>query len=122
MAANGEGVKSSLREVLADSQISAVAVAVLLLWSLDAAFRGLSTPFAFTVGYLFDAITSLGLPDFYSTRLIASRFVMVPTLSYLFSASVSLAAAWLLSRCVYGAGSFRSLRNYRSTSARRSNA
>jgi len=36
----GETVKRSLREILADSYISAVALAVLLLWSLDSGWKG----------------------------------------------------------------------------------
>ena len=35
----GETEKRSLREILADSHISAVAIAVLLLWSLDSGWK-----------------------------------------------------------------------------------
>jgi len=36
----GETVKRSLREILAASYISAVAIAVLLLWPLDSGWKG----------------------------------------------------------------------------------
>ena len=48
-------MKPSLREMLADSHTATVAIAVLLLWSLDGAFRALWSPVFRAVSYLLTA-------------------------------------------------------------------
>jgi hypothetical protein len=102
-------MKPSLRGVLADSNISAIAIAVLLLWSLEDVFRALWDPLVHAAEFLFTAMAILGIP-YYSPRLtVADRVMLITTSSYLFSALISFAPAWLLSRWVYGVGPFRSL-------------
>jgi len=115
-------VKRSLREVLADSHIAAVAIAVLLLSSLDAAFRGFWVPVSRAVGYLVTAVLIVDIPYFSPTLTIADRLMLMSTFAYLYYAIVSLSAAWLLSRWVYGLGPFRSLNGYRSKLIRREHA
>jgi len=110
-------VKPSLRQVLADSHISAVAIAVLLLWSLDAGFRALWGPLFRAVGLLFTGVAIMGIP--YFSFGIADRLNLITTFSYVFGGITRLAAAWLLSRWVYGVGPLRSLGAYRSRLARR---
>lgn len=106
-------MKRSLREILADSHVAAIAVAVLLLWFLDGAFRAVWTPGSRVVSFLFTAIAIFDIPYFSPTLTIADRSILIMAFSYLYSAIVSLSAAWLLSRWVYGVGPLRSLTGYR---------
>lgn len=115
-------MKPTLREILADSHISAVAIAALLLLSLDWGFRALWGPFSRVAGFLFNAIAIFGIP-YFSLRLdSADRLILITTITYLFSALISLAAAWLLSRWVYGVGPLRILSTYRTRLTRRNHA
>jgi hypothetical protein len=118
MQTSGENVNSSLRKILADSHVSAVAIAVLLFWSLDSAFWALWGPVSRAVGFLFMAVAILGIPYFSRTLTIADRFTLFITFSSLFNSLVYLTAAGLLSRWVYGMGPLRSLSKYRTKLAR----
>jgi hypothetical protein len=102
-------MKRSLRQVLADSHVAAVTIAVLLLWSLDAAFRALWLPVSHVLGFLFTAVAILDIPYFSPTLTVTDRVMLVTASAYLYGAVVSFSAAWVLSRWVYGIGPFRSL-------------
>jgi hypothetical protein len=95
-------MKPSVRKILADSHVAAVAISVFLLRSLNSVF---ATVVVLDVPYF---SRSLGYPD-----------TLITMASYLFDALISFTAAWLLSRWVYGVGPFRSLTRYRSTLTRR---
>ena len=105
-------MKRSLRVALAESHVAAVAIAVLLLWSLDGAFRALWDPALSAARFLFTAVAIFDIPYFSPTFTMVDQLMLVTTLSY--SAIVSFSAAWLLSRWVYGAGPLRTLTSYRS--------
>jgi hypothetical protein len=107
-------MKRSLREALAESHTAAVAIAVLLVWSLDGAFRALWDPAFSAASFLFTAVAIFDIPYFSPTFTIVDRLMLITTLSYLYTAIVSFSAAWLLSRWVYGAGPLRTLMSYRS--------
>lgn len=112
-------MKPSVREVLATSHVGAVAVAVLLVWSLDNAFRALWIPL-YNVGvFLVTAVAILGIPDFYSR--LPNKYELVITGAYLYGAIVTFAAAWILARWVYGVGPLRCLGSYRTKLTRRTN-
>jgi hypothetical protein len=117
MPSNGECVRPPLREILANSHIPAVAIAVLLLWSLSWGFQALWSPLLRAAGFLFTAVAILDIPYFSFTT--ADRLMLTTTFLFLFNAFISLAAAWLLSRWVYGMGPLRSLSKYRTRLARR---
>jgi hypothetical protein len=119
MPTSGESVKPSLREIFADSHVSAVAVAVLLFWSLDSAFWALWGPLSRATSFLFTAVAILNIPYFSRTVTITDRFTLFITFWYLFNSFVYLAAAGLLSRWVYGMGPLRSLSKYRTRLTRR---
>jgi hypothetical protein len=106
-------VNHSLRKILADSHVSAVAIAVLLFHSLDYAFWVLWHPIS---------VAMIAFPSFPRTLLVPNRLTLFISFSYLFGSFVSLAAAWLLSRWVYGMGPLRSLSKYRAVLARRNHA
>ena len=104
-----EPVKQSLRETLADSQVAAVAIALLLLWTLDASFRGLWGPVYEVAVFLFTAIAIWDIPYHSPTPTATDRLMLISTSYFFYSAIASLSAAWLLARWVYGTGPFRSL-------------
>ena len=110
-------MKSSLRKGLADSHISAVATAVLLVWSLESVFRAsywiLGTAILY-MPYLSVTFGFAGRPN------PVERLNLIVTFSYLFRALSSFAAAWLLSHWVYGEGPFHRLTKYRTSLERRS--
>lgn len=99
-------MKLLLRGVLARSNVAAITIAVLLLWTLDNAFRALWGPVSRVGTFVYTAVAILGIPYFNSSL---DRNVLMMTLLYLSGAVVYLLAAWLLSRWVYGMGPLRSL-------------
>ena len=107
-------MKPSLRQVLADSHVAAVAIAVFLLWSLDAAFSALWPPLSHALQFVFTAIAILDIPYFSRTLTVADRSMLTISLAYFYSSVVSLFAAWLLSKCIYGTGPLQALGRYRS--------
>ncbi|MGB6386326.1 MAG: hypothetical protein WBD25_15565 [Terriglobales bacterium] len=115
-------MKRSFREILADSHTAAVTIAVLLVWSLDGAFRAVWGPAFRAVSFLVTAVAIFNIPYFSPTLDVADRLTLIATFSYLYSAAISLLAACLLSRWVYGVGPLRSLMNYRSKLTRRRDA
>jgi hypothetical protein len=55
-------VRTSLRHVLADSHVSVVAIAVLLIWSLDSFLDAVWDPTLEAVSYLATTVAILGIP------------------------------------------------------------
>jgi hypothetical protein len=98
-----------IRQVLADSHVAAVTIAVLLCWSLDSAFRGLWDPVYELSFFLFTAVAIRDIPYFSTTLTAADRAMLFVTCYFLYSSIISLSAAWLLSRWIYGIGPLRSL-------------
>lgn len=96
----------SLSQVLAESHVSAVAIAVLLLWMLDWAVRGLWTVIVPVSFYVATAIAIRGIP------YEPIKVIWTLTVLYLLSSFLSFAAAWLLSHWVYGMGPLLSLSGY----------
>ena len=105
-------MQTSLRESLAESHVSAVTIAVLLIWSLDSGFQALWGPLSRAVRFLFTAVAILDIPYFSTSFNGEDRILLNSTLLYLFHFLITLAAAWLLSRWVYGEGPLRSLGTY----------
>jgi hypothetical protein len=120
-----EIVRPTLREVLADSHIAAVAVAVLLVWSIDwgskALLNLLVLAFEFSDSLL--TIASMwwhgGIIPFGSRDMFFDQTLLVTTMKYLFWTVISVGAAWIMSRCVYGVGPLRTLITSRARVARR---
>lgn len=109
----------AVREILADSHISAVAIALLLLWSIHSGFLALWGPLYRGASFLLTAIAILDVPYVSRTFTPSDRMLLVATLSNFFNALASLAAAWLLSSWIYGVGPLRSLKQYRTKLPRR---
>lgn len=92
--------------------MAAVTIAVLMFWFLDGAFRALWEPVSRVLGFLGTAVAILDIPYFSRTLTTTDRFMLIMAANYLYGAAVSLAAAWLLSRWVYGEGPLRLLATY----------
>ena len=112
-------MKRSLREVLAAHHIAAVAIVMLLLWSLDSWFRAIMGPLSRTASFLITAVAILRVPYFSTTLNGADRLLLLATFANLLGALNNLGAAWLLARWVYGEGPLRSLTRYRPRFTRR---
>jgi hypothetical protein len=113
-------VKRPVREILADSHVAAVAIAVLLLWSLDGAFNAVWPFISDALYFAFTAVAILGIPYFYfPTMTVVNRVMLITTFLQLYAAVMSFFAAWLLSRWVYGVGPLRSLAEQGSKLTRR---
>jgi hypothetical protein len=102
-------LKPSLRTVLADSHVSDIAIAALLLRSLDSAFRVLWPPIAHSATFLFTAIAILDVPYFSRTLGTVGRLQIMEMSKNLISGLIAFASAWLLSRWMYSVGPIRSL-------------
>jgi hypothetical protein len=96
----------SFRQILVHSHIAAVAIAVLLVWSLDAGARALGRPLFRAVYFLINVVAIGGIP-YGSGRFVLGEW-FIP-FAYLFSCIIYLGAAWLLSHRLYGMAPFRSL-------------
>lgn len=107
-------MKNTLRKTLAESHVAAIAVTVLLLWSIDSGFRCLWEPLSRAVSFLFTAVAILDIPYLSSSFTVVDRIQTTTMAFYLLHSLITLAAAWLLSRWVYGMGPLRSLNAYRS--------
>lgn len=116
MQVTGRNGGCSLREVLAESHVAGIAIAVLLLWSLDFGFRALWGPLSSIGIYLLTAMAIFDIP--YFTFTVIDRFMLITSMVYAFSSLISLAAAWCLCLWVYGVGPLRSLGTYRARLAK----
>lgn len=112
-------MKPSLRNVLADSHVAAVAIGVLLVFSLIELVSPLQIPLLRAAGVLFNAIAFFDIPYFSGRITVKDGFMLFTTISSFFYAFVSVVAAWALSRWVYGRGPLRALSRYRAALLRR---
>jgi hypothetical protein len=116
-------VKSTFRGVLTDSHIAAVAIVVLLVSSITYGWLALSYLLVLAGVFLFSLASEVSTwwRDclMLSSGTLFDREFFVMALEYLFRSLVVFGAAWIVSRCVYGAGPLSSLSQYRARVARR---
>lgn len=108
-------MKPSLREVLAHSGVAAISIAVLLLYSLDMAFRALWIPLSRLGVFLITALAIRDIPYHATTLTWSDRMVIAASAMYLYAALAGICAAISLSRWVFGIGPLQTLINYRNT-------
>jgi hypothetical protein len=113
MPDTGHHLRSSLREVLAHSHVGAVTIAVLLLFTVDNGFRAIWEPLYRIIHFSFTAIAMLDIPEISSRLDPMDRYLLIMTVTYLCYAVIPFAAAYLISRWVYGVGPLRALSLYR---------
>jgi len=106
-------VKTSLREVLADSHIAAVAIALLLVGALGSAASGIWSVLLPTINFLAYAVATLDIPYLSDAISQAGRVDLALKMLYFFYALMGLCAALILSRWIYGVGPIRCLAQYR---------
>lgn len=99
-------MRPTFRGVLADSHIGEVSIAVLLLRALESGVKALPGPLFRFVDFLVTAVAIRGLP--YGSGTFTFIDLAIP-LGYLAETMTAFAAAWLVSRWVYGMGPFHSL-------------
>ena len=97
----------SFRQLLAESHIPAVTIAVLIVWAFDSGVRALRVPLFGTIDFVTNVV-AIGRIPYGSGRLVWREWFT--PLTYAFTAIVYLAGAWVLSHWVYGMGPFRCLR------------
>ena len=102
-----------LRKNLADSHVPAVAIAVLLFWSLDSALWALWSRVSFALNLLVLARPVISIGDLSRALFASDRVTIFVTFLYLFNSLVYLAAAWILSIWAHGTGPLCSLTKYR---------
>jgi hypothetical protein len=104
-------MKPSLRQVLADSHIAAIAILVLLFWCLDSLFQALWLPLLPTIYTLSNALEIRGIPS--SPQFtFAGHLWTIASSVFALDAVIDVVAAWLLSHWVYGQGPLHLLHTY----------
>ena len=109
MQARGRAMKR-LRSVLIESHVTATAVAMRLLWSMDLGLRSLWGPIYGGVAFLFMAVAILDIP--YWSPAAATRTLLSSVPDFL-AAIMLLVCAWVLARWVHGEGPIRIFNRYR---------
>jgi len=107
--------ESSLRKVLADSHVAAIAIAMLLVSAVDHTFRALWSPISELIKSEIGYVSPLAFP-------YAKPILILTTSSYISAAVTALSIAWILSHWVFGTGPIQILTRYRDTIARRNDA
>ena len=97
----------SFRQILTESRIPAVTIAVLIVWALDSGVRALKAPLFGIIDFVIN-VAAIGGTPYGSGRFFWGPWIR--PLSYAFTAIFYLGAAWILSRWVFGIRPFRSLR------------
>lgn len=102
-------MEPSLRKALDNSYVAPVSIGVLLLWSVEYTLHALWFPLWRATDFIITAVAILDIPYLSRTLTTCDWLGLIPTLADLVYGLVSLAAAWALSRWVYGSGPLRSL-------------
>ena len=103
---------SSIRRALAGSHVAAVTIAILLLWTIDGAFRAFWPPFLRATNYVMMAVATLDVSYLHPKLSYVDRSVLLFSCLYVYGTVVSLSAAWILSLWVYRTGPFGVMRRY----------
>ncbi len=98
-----------LRDVLAESNIAVVAVAVLLLGALESALHGLWSVLARAIDFVVYIVITLNISYLSNAMSYSGRVYLTLKVFYFFYALMGFFAASILSRWVYGVGPIRSL-------------
>ena len=102
-------MKPSLRQLLADSHVAAIAIAVLLVASASWAFPILWNPASKGIGEWYEYARADYTDAAFFFRYIGFRTLWQSISFFLSGAIAHFAAAWILSHLVFGVGPFRAL-------------
>jgi hypothetical protein len=107
-------LKSSLREVLAESYVAPIAIAILMGRSIVGLIDGLALPVGYgifsAIVFVMDAVGEREMPLIPHGLDIASLVLFTKNISSLEGAATCVLAAWLFARLVYGKGPIQCLR------------
>jgi hypothetical protein len=117
-------LKPSLKAVLAESHVGAVAIGVLLVWALESGSQVLWRTILKLAAFLVHvtAVAINGWPYMQSQLSVAEGVYVFEVTWYLISFLICFTSAQLLSRWVFGKSPFVSLRQYLDRIKRRQNA
>ena len=107
-------MNTDIREVLIESHVAAIAIAVLLLWFIDLSLRAIWEPIYRIGSFFIAAVAILDIPYFQFGA--SERFVLVTAALFAMQALICLCLAWALSWSVYRASPFSSLVRHRKNS------
>ena len=114
---------ATLRKVLIDSHVAAIAIAVLLAGAIEFVFIALLDPASRVLSFLTVALATNSPPYIPRTMDYAARNVSLQAPLLDLSVAVNnLACAWLLSLWIYGTSPMRILSNYRDKLKRKKDA
>lgn len=111
--------RSSLRAMLAQSHVAAVAVALLLLYSISNLLRALWIPTERFLTYAGTALLIMDAPYYSQSLTIRDRGDLIFFCSYAYMGLTRLLGAWLLARWALGSGPLAALARYWSILNRR---
>ncbi len=116
-------MQATLRKVLIDSHVAAIAIAVLLAGAIEFVFLDLLYPASRVLSFLAIVVATNNPPYIPRTMDYAAGNVsfQAPLLNLCFAVN-NLACAWLLSLWIYGTGPMRILSNYRDKLKRKKDA
>ncbi len=114
---NRPGRPLSIPEVLADSHVAALTIAVLLLGAIETIALAIWPPLYRLLGFVGTAVAIRELPYFGLT--VGDRLYLLNAVTYAIFAVSDFVAACLLSRWVYGSGPIRSLADCAARMSRR---
>jgi hypothetical protein len=114
-------IRLTMRSALAQSHVAALAIAVLLISSVEALCRALWPLFSRILEFIFKAIEMLNVP-YIGSLIVGYSATFALTIMEVVYFLAGLTAAIAVSRWVYGMGPFRSLIMVCSNSLRRKNA
>jgi hypothetical protein len=117
-AHSNQSARPSLRQVLTDSHVAAITIALLLIFSLESIIYALEKPLIGVGSFLLRAVAILDIPYFSSNFDALDRLTAINSAAFLYSAIVYGLAAVFLSHWVFGVGPIRSLRQYRNSIVR----
>lgn len=106
-------MKRSVREVLAQSHVAAVTVAVLVFVAFNASFSTVWPHVLEAITFVATAIAILDVPYFSTEITSYDKVVAFRMCTEFYTAVVAFSAAWVLSKWVYGVGPLRCLSEYR---------
>jgi hypothetical protein len=112
-------MRPTLRVVLADSHIAAVAIAVLLIWSLESGVRAVGPSILSAIGFLITAVAIRDNPTGFGSFSLSYWLSQIPTFIHFVDAVITLIAARVLSCWVYKMAPCQSLIECRIRLARR---
>lgn len=99
----------SLREILVRSRIAAVAISVLLLYTIWYGLAAVWKPIFRVLNFFFEAVAILDIPYFSRQMTVLDRITLGETAFYLWTACCALLAAIFLSRWAYRVGPLQAL-------------